>query len=309
MRYTRRELLETISATALTTGFASRSLSGQTAAATGTATPKLKAPANAVDCHHHIYDSRFPADPKAVLRPPDALVEDYRRLQQRIGTTRSVIVQPSTYGTDNRCTLAALAALGSSSRAIAVVTPEVADAELKRLNGLGVKGLRFNLAQAGATTPDMIEPLARRITALGWHVQVNAPPENLVEILPILERLPCPVVFDHLAHIPVDQGPSHPLFARVVKMLDARKAWVKVSAAYIDSKTGGPTYADTSAIARAYVKAAPDRLVWGSDWPHPTAQDNKPDDAVLFDLLLDWAPDERVRHRILVENPAALYGF
>jgi predicted TIM-barrel fold metal-dependent hydrolase len=271
--------------------------------------PAVKAPANAADCHHHIYDSRFPPDPRAVLRPPDALVEDFRRMQQRIGTSRSVIVQPSTYGTDNRCTLAALAALGSSARAIAVVTDAVSDAELKRLASLGVIGIRFNLIQAGATSQEMIEPLAKRIAPLGLHVQINASADRLLEILPMLERLPTPLVFDHLAHIPQPDGPAHPLFGRIRALLDKGRTWVKLSGAYIDSKVGGPTYADATVVARAYVKAAPERLVWGSDWPYPTEQTHKPDDALIFDLLGDWVPDAQVRHRILVDNPQTLYGF
>jgi len=307
----RRDLLRTlppaIVGTVLSVRVDSREL--QVKWSSGTASPTLKAPPNAADCHHHIYDGRFPADPKAVLHPPDALVEDYRALQRRIGTTRSVIIQPSTYGTDNRCGLAALAALGASARMVAVVDDTVTDAELKRLDGLGVRGIRFNLAQAGATTPEMIEPLARRVTPLGWHIQINAPADKIVEILPILERVPSPIVFDHLAHIPQPDGIAHPLFARIRALLDKGRTWVKLSGAYIDTKVGPPGYADATVVARAYVKAAPERLVWGSDWPHPTEQGQKPDDAVLFDLLSEWAPDAGMRHRILVENPAALYGF
>jgi len=296
----RRDVLKALSGAAMAGVFTQVKWSG------GTARPRLAAPANAADCHHHIYDSRFPEDPKAVLHPPEALVEDYRALQKRLGTSRSVIVQPSTYGTDNRCTLAALAALGRSARAVAVVNDTVTDAELKRLDGLGVRGIRFNLSQAGATTPEMIEPLAKRVAHLGWHLQINAPADRILELMPALERVPTPLVFDHLAHIP---GPDHALFAKVRALLDKNRAWIKLSGAYIDSKVGEPTYSDRSAIARAFVSAAPERLVWGSDWPHPTEPSVKPDDAVLFDLLEEWAPDDRVRRRILVENPQRLYGF
>ena len=155
----------------------------------------------------------------------------------------------------------------------------------------------------------MIEPLAKRIAPLGLHIQINAAADRLLEILPMLERLPTPLVFDHLAHIPQPDGPAHPLFGKMRALLDKGRTWVKLSGAYIDSKIGAPTYADATAVARAYVKAAPERLVWGSDWPYPTEQTRKPDDALIFDLLGDWAPDAQVRHRILVENPQALYGF
>jgi D-galactarolactone isomerase len=268
--------------------------------------PKLKAPANAADCHHHIYDARYPADPKASLRPADALVDDYRALQKRLGVTRHVIVQPSTYGVDNRGTLDALTAFGAEARAVVVVNDTVTDAELKRLHGLGARGIRFNLAQAGATTPEMIEPLAKRVAPLGWHIQINAPAATIGDLMPVFGRVPTPVVFDHFAHVPQPEGVNHPLFAAVRGLLDKGRAWVKLSGAYGESRVGPPTYADAGVVARAYIAAAPERLVWGSDWPHPTER-AKPDDAVLFDLLTDWAPDERVRHRILVENPTALY--
>ena len=275
----------------------------------GTEAPQLKAPANACDCHMHIYDSRFPVAPTATLRPPDAHASDYRLLQQRIGTTRNVVVQPSTYGTDNRCTLDALSQLGGTARAVAVVDTTVSDAELKRLDGLGVRGIRFNLVQAGATTIEMVEPLSARVAPLGWHVQIHMLGDQIAQIEDLLLRLPSPIVLDHLGRIPPAAGVQHPAFRVIGKLLDKGNTWVKLSGAYQDSKVGPPTYSDVSALAQAYVRAAPERMVWATDWPHPTAKTVKPDDAVLLDLLLVWAPDERTRHRILVENPEMLYGF
>jgi predicted TIM-barrel fold metal-dependent hydrolase len=309
----RRELIKTVSGIAAT---AVVSLARpdpvkaqQVKWSAGTESAKLRVPANAADCHHHIYDARYPADPKAALRPQDALVEDYRALQRRIGTTRHVIVQPSTYGTDNRCTLDALAAFGPEARAVAVVNDGVSEAELRRMDTLGVRGIRFNLAQAGATTAEMIEPLSRRVNELGWHIQINATAPIITSIMDILDRVPSPIVFDHLAHVPEPAGINDPLFARVRGLIDKGKTWIKLSGAYQDTKVGSPTYADSNAVARAYVKAAPERMVWGSDWPHPSEQQVKPNDALLFDLLADWAPDEAARHRILVQNAEALYGF
>ncbi|HEX3864389.1 MAG TPA: amidohydrolase family protein [Stellaceae bacterium] len=275
----------------------------------GTEPPKLKAPANACDCHHHIYGSQYKTDPRTSLRPGDATVADYRNLQKRIGTTRDVIVQPSTYGTENAPTLDALVAIGPTARAVVVVDTTVTDAELKRMHGLGARGVRFNLAQAGATTPEMLEPIAKRINDLGWHIQINATAAKIMEIMPILGKLPCPIVFDHLAHIPEPEGVNHPLFGQVRALIDKGKTWVKLSGAYADTKIGPPTYADSTLVAQAYAKAAPERCVWGSDWPHPSEREKKPDDAVLFDLLLTWVPDEKARHRVLVENPEVLYDF
>src|SRR6516225_9906031 len=301
--------LSVIAGAAILRASATPAAAQQVKYSSGTEPPKLKVPANACDCHHHIYGSQYKVDPRSTLRPGDATVVDYRGLQKRIGTSRNVIVQPSTYGTENAPTLDALVAFGPSARAVVVVDTTVTDADLKRMHGLGARGIRFNLAQAGATTPEMIEPLSKRVNEIGWHVQINATAPKIIEIMPILEQVPSPIVFDHLAHIPEPEGVNHPLFGQIQALIDKGRTWVKLSGAYADTKIGPPTYADSTAVAQAYVKAAPERLVWGSDWPHPGERENKPDDAILFDLLLAWAPDEAVRHRILVENPAILYDF
>jgi D-galactarolactone isomerase len=260
----------------------------------GTEAPKLKAPANACDCHMHIYDARFPIAPSATLKPADAKADDYRLLQKRIGTTRNVVVQPSTYGTDNSCTLDGMAKLGPTARGVAVVDTSVTDEELKRLHGLGIRGIRFNLVQAGATTVEMLEPLSKRVNDLGWHVQIHMLGDQIVKIEDLLNRLPSPIVFDHMGRIPKDAGTAHPAYAVIGKLIDKGRTWVKLSGAYMDTKVGPPTYADSTKLAQAFAKAAPQRMVWASDWPHPTEKD-KPDDAT--------------RNRILVDNPVALYGF
>src|SRR5882757_11036763 len=196
----------------------------------GTEPPKLKAPPNTCDCHMHIYNSRFPAAPDAALRPGDAHAEDYRLFQKRIGTTRNVIVTPSTYGTDNSCTLDALATLGSTARAIAVVDLSVTDAELKRLNGLGVRGMRFMLNPASPTTVAMLEPLSKRVTDLGWHVQISTTAKQIVAIEDLLMRLPVPVIFDHFAHPGQPAGIDDPVFGTVRRLIDKGRTWVKLSA-------------------------------------------------------------------------------
>src|SRR3954454_16440999 len=238
----RRDILKIIPAAAVASAYAPPSAAQGVKWSAGTEAPKLKAPANATDCHHHIYDGKYPIDPKATLKPGDALVADYRALQKRIGTTRNVLVQPSTYGTDNRCHLEALAAFGPTARMVAVVNDKISDEELKRMHGLGVRGIRFNLAQAGATTPEMIEPLTKRINEFGWHIQINAPAAKIMEVMPILERVPTPIVFDHLAHIPQPAGVEDPLFAKVRGLMDKGRTWMKLSGAYADTKVGPPSY-------------------------------------------------------------------
>lgn len=308
----RRTFLQGMGAAAVvTTGLSVRDANAQQVPwSSGTGQPKLKLPADACDCHHHIYDSKFPIAASATLKPGDARVADYRLLQKRNGTTRSVVVQPSTYGTDNSCTLDGMAQLGPASRGVAVVDTSVTDAELKRLHGLGIRGIRFNLVQAGATTVDMLEPLSKRVADLGWHVQIHQTGDGIVKMEDVLQKVASPIVFDHMGRIPKDVGVAHPAYGVISRLIDKGNTYVKISGAYMDTKVGPPTYADSTKLAQAFVRRAPQRMVWGSDWPHPTEKaDDKPDDAILVDLLSEWAPDQAERNRILVDNPAALYGF
>ncbi|WP_042582275.1 amidohydrolase family protein [Variovorax paradoxus] len=279
----------------------------------GTRPPAGVAPAGACDAHMHVYDRRF-----ALHGSPDAMVDkatagDYRRLQQRIGTQRTVVVQPRVHGTDNSVTLDAIRALGPDrTRGVAVVRPGVSDAELEHLHAGGVRGIRFTLyTPANAATDfSMVEPLAQRVHALGWHVQLHWSADQIAAHADLLARLPCTIVFDHLARLPLPDALSHPAFDVVSRLRDNGRTWIKLSGPYLDSMAGAAGgYADTTGIARAWVRQAPERVVWGSDWPHPTEPIAKPDDAALFDLLGQWVPDEATRHRVLVENPALLYDF
>lgn len=305
----RRTVLKATAAVAIGSGLRGTAAEAQVVPwSGGMERPKLQVPANAADCHHHIYDHRFPPAANAVLRPPDALVPEYRLLQQRLGTTRNVVVQPSTYGIDNRCMLDALAQFGPSARGVAVVNTTVTDPALQKMHEQGVRGIRFNLVQAGATTLEMMEPLSGRVHDLGWHVQLHMLADQIAEIEDFLHRLLAPIVFDHMARIPGDAGVKHRAFRVVSGLLENGRGWVKLSGAYMDSRVGPPSYADRGAIAKGFISVAPERLLWGTDWPHPTEK-VKPDDAHLLDLLADWAPEATIRNRILVDNPALLYGF
>jgi predicted TIM-barrel fold metal-dependent hydrolase len=255
----------------------------------------------------HIYDgARFPPALPGARMQSDAGVGDYRLFQRRIGTGRVVVVQPAANHIDNAVTLDALAQLGPQARGIAVVHPTVTDAELKAMRAAGIRGIRFTQfdPKTAATTPDMIEPLAKRVAPLGLHVQIHLRSDQIVDAAAMLARLPGTVVFDHLGRL--SGGVGDPAFAVIRRMLDRGNTWMKLSGAYMFDRP--PDYAAAAPIAQAYIAAAPERMIWGSDWPHPTEKE-KPDDAVLFDLLSRWAPDEGTRQRILVDNPAALYGF
>ncbi|MCP3710171.1 amidohydrolase family protein [Paraburkholderia sp. CNPSo 3274] len=274
---------------------------------------RIQAPAFACDSHVHIYDRRFAASPGNGARIVDrATVEDYRRVQERTGTQRTVIVTPRPYGTDNCVTLDAIRQLGiENARGVAVLRPEVSDAELDMLDRGGIRGIRFTLytPHQAVVTFDMVEPLARRIAELGWHVQLHWTADQIVEHEALLTRLPCKMVFDHLARLPLPAGISHPAYGVVRRLAASGRVWVKLSGAYLDSQVGlAGGYADLAETARAWAALLPERTVWGSDWPHVTEK-HKPDTAAIFDLLGAWVDDEAGRERILVDNPAELYGF
>jgi predicted TIM-barrel fold metal-dependent hydrolase len=278
----------------------------------GTSIPRYKSPPEACDSHIHIYDSRFKMKWPNLRAVTDASANEYRLLQKRLGTSRVVVVQPAAYGTDNAVTLDAVASLGAANaRGIAVVHPTVTDTELVAMHKGGIRGLRFSLHEprTAVTSADMIEPLAHRAHRLGWHVQLHLRAEQIVEMASLIESLPGTVVFDHMARVPQPEGARHGALRILKRMIDKGNTWVKLSGPYLDTKIGPPRYADMKPVARALVEHAPQRCVWGSDWPHPTEPHTKPDDAELFDLFQEWIVDEVTRLRVLVSNPAKLYGF
>ena len=274
--------------------------------------PRLAAPPDACDCHLHVYDPAFEMARPDARAVANATVEDYRALQARIGTTRAVVVQPAAYGTDNRVTVDAVAKLGQErARGIAVVHPSVTDAQLQSLHDAGIRGVRFTQhdPRTAVTTPEMIEPIARRVASLGWHVQLHLLAPQIVALRETLLRLPGTIVIDHMARLPQPEGTAHDAWTIVKAMLERGQGWVKLSGVYLESREGPPVYRDVLDVARTFVRLAPERCVWGSDWPHPTERESKPDDARLFDLLGEWAGSDATRHRILVDNPRELYGF
>lgn len=275
--------------------------------------PVFRLPENACDSHMHIFDPRFTPSPHWKRTPPVATVEAYRLLQGRLGTTRTVVVNPSTYGTDNACTLDALDRLGDCARGVAVVSSEVDDRELDQLDARRVRGLRVNFVTPqswGATTPEMLRTLARKVARLGWHVQVFVHPEQLIDLEETIRSAPVPVVIDHMARIDPEEGTASPAYKTLRRLLDDGNTWVKLSGAYMRSGVGEPSYADTWSLGTALVQAAPQRLVWGTDWPHTTQPADTVNDAHLLDLLHRWAGGKAdTLQRILVDNPARLYGF
>ena len=272
--------------------------------------PRLAAPENSCDCHIHIYDPSKPVAPTAAGPGPAwANVVAYRAVQHRLGLTRAVVVQSTAYGLDNSCAVEAIAELGlSQTRGVAVVGADVSEAELQRLTDAGMRGARFQMLPGGALPWEALEPVAAKIAAFGWHIQLQMDGRLLAERETQLKRLPGTLVIDHVGKFLEPVPVEHPGFRTLLRLLDGGKTWLKLAAAYETSKVGGPLYGDVGALAKAAVKAHPERMIWASNWPHVSVKD-LPDDRSLLDLLLDWAPDARIRQRILVDNPAEVYGF
>ena len=273
--------------------------------------PRLVTPPKACETHSHIYG---PVDkyPRVKGRKPafEASMEAYETLLNRLGFERCVIVQPSLYGTDNRCTLDALKHFGlSRARGVVVTKKDISPEELRRLHDAGVRGLRFYLIVDDFKLDDAPE-MARRIAPLGWHLQIQDRGKWLLEAIPVLEKLPVDVVVDHIGRTPPENGVNDRGFQALLHFLETGRCWMKISAPYLASLDGPPYYGDVGQKVRSLVSVRPDRLVWAANWPHPHhTPGHKPEEADYLDALLDWVPDEKTRKSILADNPAKLYDF
>ena len=271
--------------------------------------PRLEAPDGACDTHMHFYDEKYPLAKTAASPPPeDGSVETYRALRQRIGIGRTVVVQPTAYGKDNSCTLDGMAALGKDARGVAVVDDNVSDAELRRLDALGMRAARLHMLPGGAISWDIADAVVARVQSVGWHTQLQLDGRLLPERERQILGWPGRVVIDHVGRIADPVAVENAAFRSLLRLVDTGRVWVKLSAPYLVSKSGPSRYDDVSALAKTLVRAAPERMLWATNWPHPNEK-HPPDEADLLDLLLDWAPEEATRRKILVDNPAALYGF
>lgn len=276
------------------------------------ATAPVKAPPGACDCHIHVFgpQDQYPVAPTSPFPPILREAKDYKSIMQRLGIERVVVVQPSAYAKDNRCTLDAVQEIGQErSRAVVVVDQTVTDGELEDLTEAGARGIRFHMLPGGVLPWDILEEMAARVHAYGWHVQLQLDGRLLPEKEAILKRLPGTLVVDHTGKFLEPVPPSDPALKVLLGLLDNGRTWVKLSAPYETSKKGPPDYADVGAIAQTLIAHAPERMVWASNWPHPSAQPNPPDEQSLLNVLGYWCPDESVRNRILADNPARLYGF
>jgi len=285
--------------------------------------PLADMPAGAIDCHNHIIgpQAKYPMAANRTYTPPEASVAQLRALRAELGVARNVLVTPSFYGFDNSCMLDAMAELGNSARGVAVVPQDVPDAELKRLSGLGVTGARLNLATAGIRDPkaaiDAITAFAPRFAALNWHIQINTEPAVIGAIAPTVADLKVPVVFDHFGGAVAAEGVNQKGFGALIELVRGGNVYVKLSAPYDRSKR--PDYADILPFARALIAARADRMLWGTNWPHPDAVAGRPiteispyqkiDNPNLLRVFAQWCPDAAMRKMILVDTPQRLYRF
>lgn len=270
----------------------------------------LRIPAGVTDTHLHVYDARYTTAPEAVVLPPDAFAADYLDQATTLGVERAVVVQPTAYGLDNRCQLAAMDALaeaGLEVRGVMVVDATTLDSEIARLDALGVCGARFHMLPGGAVGWDHLEPVARSIAAFGWHVQLQMDGRRFDgDLVDRLLALPCPVVVDHVGRFMPPVDPDHDAFRSLLRLLDSGRVTVKLSAPY-ESQDPGPEYAGVTALVDELVVRHPEHLMWATNWPHP-GQVPAPSPGDVVGLLERWVP-EPLRATVLVDTPARVYGF
>jgi len=270
--------------------------------------PDFLLPENACDCHFHIFDE--PSQqvfPRTYTAPP-ARLDDLVQVHNTLGFTRSVVVQPSIYGTDNRTTLSAITS-SRITKAIAVVEDSISLARLTELKDAGVVGCRVNLLFQSNMSSVNLQTLARKVADVDWHLQLLVDVSAFDDIKKTVQTLEVPVVFDHMGHMPAHKGINDPGFQQLLRLLGDGNAWVKLSGAYRLSDGASPDYSDVEDIVDALINTNPDRLIWGSDWPHPHVPHTMPNDTNLLNLLSKWIPNTHMRNHILVENPEKLYGF
>lgn len=274
---------------------------------------RFAVPAGACDCHAHVIGPShdYPLVAARSYTPIEAPLAAWQHMLSVLGLTRGVIVQPSFYGTNNRATLDAVAMAGKDFRAVVVTDPDVTHAALDAMHKAGARGVRINLIFAGGADIADLRGYAHKLADRGWHLQFLADVSRLTaETWDALDSLPCDLVFDHMGHMEAAKGVEAPGFQSLLRLLETGRTWVKLSGAYRITDGTTPSYDDTAPLAQALIAARPDRMLWGSDWPHPAIDIPMPQDGALLDMLSDWTGnDPALIQRILVDNPAHLYGF
>jgi predicted TIM-barrel fold metal-dependent hydrolase len=277
--------------------------------------PRTPFPPLSCDTHAHVFEARFPYANERLYTPPDSTIADYKHLLRTLGCERAVLVQPSVYGADNAAMLDALNNAGPGFRAVAVTAPDVSGGELDALHRAGVRGLRFNVVDVRANKnripAEMLRGVAKRIASRGWHIELLVNLDEAGDFAPLLGALGVPVVLGHLGYPKGGAATwaATRAFADLLRLLDGGQCWIKLTGPYRITTAPDLPYADTDEPARELIAARPDRMIWGTDWPHVMKKKPMANDGTMADLLERWAPDSATRKRILVDNPAVLYGF
>ena len=271
----------------------------------------LIVPPGSVDCHTHVFDSQYPMSPQRGYTPPNCSLSQMLRMHDQLGIERVVLTQPSVYGTDNSAILEAISLIPQQARAVVAIDLSISDQQLVDLENEGVRGVRLNLDNSGGMPIafEKIPKLAERISPLGWHLEFLFAGSDLVELISLLRNLPVPISIGHFGYMPATEGTVYPPFQLLLELVREGNTWVKLSAPNRLGVGDLPPWNEVVPMARALIKAAPDRMLWATDWPHPNKYDNQPNDADLLEQLEKWAPDPALRHRILVDNPVTLYRF
>lgn len=272
---------------------------------------RLELPPGAVDCHTHVFDSRYPLSPNRGYNPPDSTLDDMLAMHAQLGIERVVFTQPSVYGSDNSAILDAMALIPDRARAVVALTADTSDEELARLDSVGVRGIRLNLDNVGGMPLDMgdIPRMADRIGELGWHVEFLFAGHDLPDLIDLFRSLRTPISIGHFGYMDAGDGVDADLFQMLLGLVADGNSWIKLSAPNRLKVGDLPPWPEVVPLAHALIETAPDRMLWASDWPHPNKYEVQPNDADLIEQLELWAPDPGMRKRILVDNPEALYRF
>lgn len=275
-----------------------------------TRTPRYTPPPGACDAHCHIFGpaAKFPYDPAASYHPPDSTFEDMRVLHTVLGFDRAVIVHASCHGGDMRATLDGIARSGGCYRGTAIIDQACTDADLARMHAGGIRGVRFNFVKHLGGRPDFtfFHRTIERVRGLGWHLVLHLDPDDIVEFEPVFRKIPLPLVIDHMGRVVAADGLQQRPFKVLLDFVSHDNVWVKISG--IERVAAAPPFTDAVPFGQALAAAAPDRVLWGTDWPHPNVR-HMPSDGDLVDLLPLMLPDEALRRKVLVDNPARLYDF
>lgn len=273
--------------------------------------PQFKLPEGAVDAHCHVFgpEAAFPFAPERKYTPCDASKDQLFALRDFLGFSRNVIVQATCHGKDNRAMVDAVRAANGLARGIASVGRDIAEKELAEMHEAGVRGVRFNFVKrlVDATPKEVFLTIADKIKAFGWHIVVYFEAQDLGELIPFLRQLPATIVVDHMGRPDIAKGVDHPDFRRFVDLMKDEKFWSKVSCPERLSVSGPDAYDDVVPFARRLVELYPDRVLWGTDWPHPNMKSHMPDDGKLVDFIPRIAPDAALQKALLVDNPMRLY--